>query len=73
MVTINSDDPTMFNTSITNEYLVLIKRFGFSLEEIRKVNFNSIKASFMTDEEKDAMKGTFNKEWERLTSKYFEK
>jgi len=73
MVTINSDDPTMFDTSITNEYLVLIKKFGFSLEEIRKVNFNSIKASFMTDEEKDAMKGTFNKEWERLTSKYFEK
>ena len=73
MVTINSDDPTMFNTSITNEYLVLIQKFGFSLEEIRKVNFNSIKASFMTGEEKDAMKGTFNKEWERLTSKYFEK
>ena len=73
MVTINSDDPTMFDTSITNEYLVLIQKFGFSLEEIRKINFNSIEASFMADEEKDAMKGTFNKEWERLTSKYFEK
>ncbi|GAI95625.1 unnamed protein product, partial [marine sediment metagenome] len=73
MVTINSDDPTMFDTSITNEYLVLIQKFGFSLEEIRKVNFNSIEASFMTDEEKDIMKGTFNKEWERLISKYFKK
>lgn len=73
MVTVNSDDPSMFDTSITNEYLVLIKKFGFSLEEIRKVNFNSIEASFMTDEEKDVMRGTFNKEWERLTSKYFEK
>lgn len=72
-VTINSDDPSMFDTSITNEYLVLIQKFGFSLEEIRKVNFNSIEASFMTDEEKDVMKGTFNKEWERLTSKYFKK
>ena len=73
MVTVNSDDPTMFDTSISNEYLVLIKKFGFSLAEIRKVNFNSIEASFMTDEEKDVMRGTFNKEWERLTSKYFEK
>ena len=73
MVTVNSDDPTMFDTSISNEYLVLIKKFGFSLEEIRKVNFNSIEASFMSDEEKDVMRGTFNKEWERLTSKYFEK
>ena len=73
MVTINSDDPTMFDTSITNEYLVLIQKFEFSLEEIRKVNFNSIEASFMKDEEKDTMKETFNKEWKGLTSKYFKK
>ena len=73
VVTINSDDPSMFDTSITNEYLVLIQKFGFSLEEIRKVNFNSIEASFMTDEEKDTMRGTFDKEWEELIYKYFKK
>ena len=73
MVTINSDDPAMFDTSITNEYLILIQKFGFSLEEIRKVNFNSIEASFLTDIEKDIMKDTFYQEWERLTSKYFKK
>jgi len=73
MVTINSDDPTMFDTSITNEYLVLVQRFGFSLEEIRKINLNSIKASFMSDKEKDSMRGTFNKEWEELIYKYFKK
>jgi len=63
----------MFDTSITNEYLVLIQKFGFNLEEIKKVNFNSIQASFMTDEEKNTMKETFNKEWGKLTSKYFKK
>jgi adenosine deaminase len=73
MVTINSDDPTMFDTSITNEYLVLVQRFGFSLEEIRKINLNSIEASFMSDKEKDSMRGTFNKEWEELIYKYFKK
>jgi len=71
MVTINSDDPTMFDTSITNEYLVLIKKFGFSLEEIRKINLNSIEASFMSNNEKDLMKKTFNQEWEELISKFF--
>ncbi len=73
MVTINSDDPTMFNTSINNEYLILIQKFGFSLEEIRKINFNSIQASFMTDIEKGIMKETFHQEWEKLSSKYFKK
>jgi adenosine deaminase len=61
----------MFDTSITNEYLVLIQKFGFSLEEIRKINLNSIEASFMTDREKNSMKKFFDKEWEELISKYF--
>jgi adenosine deaminase len=52
---------------------VLIEKFGFSLEEIRKVNFNSIKASFMTDREKGIMKDMFNREWKELTSEYFKK
>ena len=73
MTTVNSDDPTMFDTSITNEYLVLIKKFGFSLEEIRKINLNSLDASFMSNNEKDLMKQTFNQEWEELISKYFKK
>lgn len=73
MVTINSDDPTMFDTSITNEYLVLIQKFGFNLEEIRKINLNSIEASFMSNNKKDLMKKTFNQEWEELISKFFKK
>jgi len=73
MVTVNSDDPTMFNTSITNEYLVLIKKFGFSLEEIRKINLNSIEACFMSDKEKYLMKENFNNKWKELFSKYFKK
>jgi len=72
MVTINSDDPTMFDTSITKEYLILIKKLGFSLEEIRKISFNSIAASFMTDKEKDSLTQIFNQEWKELISKYIE-
>jgi len=71
MVTVNSDDPTMFNTSITNEYLVLIKKFGFSLKEIKQINLNSIEASFLTVRKKDLIKKTFDKEWRKLISKYF--
>ncbi|MCK4308425.1 MAG: adenosine deaminase [Candidatus Atribacteria bacterium] len=73
MVTINSDDPTMFDTSITNEYLVLIQKFGFSLEEIKQISLNSIEACFMLDKEKDLMKENFNNKWKDLLSKYFKK
>jgi len=71
MITINSDDPAMFNTSINNEYRILIQKYGFNLDEIRKVNYHSIEASFLAGEEKDVMKEIFNKEWGKLISKYF--
>jgi len=33
IVTVNSDDPTMFNTSITREYTVLVEELGFVIKD----------------------------------------
>jgi len=66
MVTVNSDDPTMFNTSITQEYELLVKKLGFTLADIQQLMLNGIHSSFLTDEEKQQMKEDFNKEWLRL-------
>ncbi len=69
MVTVNSDDPTMFDTSITQEYLLLVQRLGFSAHDLRPVSINGIKASFMADEEKELMESQFEEEWRPLLSK----
>jgi adenosine deaminase len=70
MVTVNSDDPTMFNTSITQEYLVLAKKLGFSVSDLKTLSMNGIKASFMSDEDKESMTSQFEKEWQQLLNKY---
>jgi adenosine deaminase len=66
MVTINSDDPTMFNTSISQEYSVLVQKLGFTLSDLKQLSMNGIRASFMPDKAKTVMAAQFEKEWEQL-------
>ena len=49
--TLNSDDPPMFNTDLTNEYLMLAAQ-GFSWEELWQLNLNTLEAAFLSEAEK---------------------
>jgi adenosine deaminase len=61
--TLNSDDPAMFSTSLTNEYLTLAKQ-GFSWEELWQLNLNTLEATFLGEMEKDR----YRDEWEKFVS-----
>ena len=49
---INSDDPAMFSTSLTNEFLTLAS-LGFSWPELQRLNRNALEASFLDDAKKE--------------------
>jgi adenosine deaminase len=70
MVTVNSDDPTMFNTSLNEEYAILAQNIGFSVNDLEKVSMNGIISSFMSDKDKELMKLQFEKEWQHLLASY---
>lgn len=59
LVTVNSDDPPMFGTSITREYAVLAETLGFSEPELRRLSLNGIRASFLPADEKARMTASF--------------
>lgn len=44
-LTINSDDPPLFNTTLSNEYLLVAESFGYSKEEIAGFARNAFLAS----------------------------
>jgi adenosine deaminase len=69
-VTVNSDDPTMFDTSITREYVILAQELGFSLNDLKCMSFNGITASFMPEKAKKAMKSQVEKEWQQVYGIY---
>jgi aminodeoxyfutalosine deaminase len=52
MVTLNSDDPTMFGSDLEGEYLLAHDEFGFTEEQLRELASNSIEASFLPPEQK---------------------
>lgn len=52
MVTLSSDDPAMFGTSLSREYQVVQETFGFSDDHMRELARNSFEASFLDGERK---------------------
>ena len=65
-VTINSDDPPMFNTSLTNEYLTIAETFGFDTEMIQRLVMNGIKASLLGKGAKWDLAARFEREFAEL-------
>lgn len=52
MITLNSDDPAMFQTSLNREYQLAQNAFGFTDEHLRELARNSFEASFLPAESK---------------------
>ena len=52
MITLNSDDPAMFRTSLVEEYRLVQEAFGFTDEHLRELARNSFEASFLPPEKK---------------------
>lgn len=51
-VTINTDDRLMSNTTLTNEFVLAIKHFNLTLEDVEKITLNSMKSAFIHYDER---------------------
>lgn len=65
-VTINTDDPSMFNTDMNNEYLQLHRQLDFTISELFKLTLNALDSSFLPETQKVQMYESFIKEYQRL-------
>jgi adenosine deaminase len=58
-VTINSDDPPLFGTNLTREYLHLHRTFGLSAAELAQLSWNGLRHAFLDGGERQALEGRF--------------
>lgn len=55
-VTINSDDPTIQDTDLTDDYLKVLNYFKFGIEDLVKFNLTAIEGAFLSDSDKADLK-----------------
>lgn len=65
-VTVNSDDPSMFDTDMNHEYLQLQRKLGFSVPELFKLSLNAVDSSFLPEKRRINMRESFIKEYHRI-------
>jgi adenosine deaminase len=54
-VTINSDDPPMFNTTLTNEFVVLAQLYGWDKAMLKQLTLNAAQATLLPAPEKQKL------------------
>ena len=62
-MSINTDGRTISDTDLTNEYELISKKFGWSIEEFKKCNLEAIKHAFISDEIKTLLTHKINKKY----------
>jgi aminodeoxyfutalosine deaminase len=65
-VTINSDDPPLFNTTLNDEVNLLVDPFNFDIDTINEILLNGVRYSFLPVPEKQALEATFQAEMTKL-------
>jgi adenosine deaminase len=51
-VTVNTDDPSISDTTLTDEYLVAVMVMGLSVRDIQQMILNAARAAFLPPDEK---------------------
>jgi aminodeoxyfutalosine deaminase len=70
VLTIGADMPSLYKTSLTDEYLAVVEHSDFTVEELEELVLNSVRTSFMSDEDKEALLEKFTQEYARLRAEH---
>jgi len=55
-ITLNTDDPSVSDTTLTDEVVVSVRQIGLAKHQIYRALRHSVEASFLPPEEKDALR-----------------
>lgn len=55
MLTLNSDDPALFGTSLTQEFSKTAEAFSLTAQQVVSLSENAVRAAFLPDEEKQRL------------------
>ena len=62
-VTVNTDGRTTSNTTLTREYMSLVRQFGWGLPELQRVVLAAAASAFVSDEAREDLRQTILQRW----------
>jgi len=62
LVTINTDDPSICDTTLTDEYMVVMLAMGVTLEQIKESILTAAAASFQPEDDRERLTAWFRRE-----------
>ena len=65
-ISLNSDDPTLFHTTITKEFLLIADHFAFTVDEICRIAQQGIRGAFLPPAERERLLAEMQQEQQRL-------
>lgn len=70
IVTVNSDDPPLFNTTLNDEVRLLPTAFGYAVEEIDEILLDAVRNAFLPAGERAALEARFRSEMAALKAEH---
>ena len=70
VVTVNSDDPALFGTTLTEEYRLLVREFGYGVDDMERIALNAVRAAFLPDEAKGKLLAEFSAAYAELRRRF---
>ena len=67
---LGTDMPSLYHTSLVDEYTNAVEAGGLSLDELDEIALNAVRSSFMPEEKKAAMLEHFTEEYARLREEH---
>ena len=65
-VTINTDDPSISDTTLSDEYFLVIAGMGMSISDLKTMIMTAVRATFLAPNEKAALQARFRVELDRF-------
>jgi adenosine deaminase len=69
-VTLNSDDPFIQNTDLTDDYIKAVEYFDFDLQDLIQLNLNAITASFLPKDKQERLRKEYLKKVQEFTERH---
>ena len=69
-VTLNTDDPSVSDTTLTDEYLVALMAMGIKMAHLRRMNIYALRAAFLPDDQRHELEMKVVEEFDEKAKRY---